>query len=774
MVTTGALSWLGYAGMVLLALHEAWFGVRHAFKCNHHVRCECPPQTRYLTGRTFHGHVVNDATYWRRSNNVKTKDGHCSAFQKLPGFQRHLARTGPVLAVFGAMVSPVLTVALVVPAAVGWVLLTGPGQRVIWRAWGPAWRWSCRVAWSRLGGLVLRVVPGPVTAWSGRLLEDRGLPKRLTEHHGARTQDLAQGLASITGTSAAAVKRAIEWNPGYAATEQGGLVAKWYLPRGFKGDSKEQAKANELWQGRIGFELTPQWNLADARPHVNFIRARSLPDIVYLEEYAPYLAKLPPNQTGLGLDDMGELVVADTKVENPHELVVAGSRHGKTELNRSKVAQTTRKGGYVAAADCKRISFQGLEGVPGFELRNNPRDIRGMWELIRRSYEELDRRAKEREDNPTAEFDPWRLCIEELGQFSEMTGDWWDELDFEDPRDEGTLFFRRKGRKIPRVWRYIKSLCFEGAEFEMFVSISGQDGDHQYLKGLKPVLGLRMLGGYQDNQWLNCVGTRPVPQAPDIKGRFCLVNGRKQTWFQAFVGSLDKLESAAIWRDYARAGRRMDGSQPPVTETVPQRSVTYLVDTKGQVTDVNALEPGAVTDDHRGVRISLSDAIDGGYVPGASLKALRMDRYRSDRGELPPGLVFPQVAGMRGKNTELFWSGELSAFNSARRGTHPAGGIPDDRQPPTRSGDVDPDLLLLAAELVISAQYGSAQMLQRKLRTGWEETQRLMGLLEDQGIVGPAEGDGPREVLVPVAGLDVRLGELREAANTAETIATGR
>lgn len=672
----GALPIPGYLGMAIVVLHEAWFGVRHAFKCNHHVKCVCPATSRFLTGRTFHGHVVTDATYWRRSNNVKTADGHCSAFQKLPGFQRHLARTGPVLAVFGAMVSPVLTVALVVPAAVGWVLLTGPGRRVIWWAWGPAWRWSCRVAWTRLGGLVARVVPGPVAEWSGRLLEDRGLPKRLTEHHGARVQDLAQGLASITGTSPASVKRAIEWNPGYAAVEQGGLIARWYLPRGFKASSKEQASVNELWQGRVGLEVEPRWLTAEARPHVNFIRARSLPDIVYLEDYAADLAKLPSNKIGVGLDDQGEVVCQDWDVENPHSLVVAGSRHGKTELNRSKTAQVTRKGGHVAAADCKRISFQGLEGIPGFDLRNNPRDIRAMWELIRGSYEEMDRRAEERERNPTAEFKPWVSCIEELGQFSEMTGDWWDELEFEDPRDAGTLFFKRRGRKIPRVWRYIKSLCFEGAEFNMHVDIDGQDGDHQYLKGLKPVLGLRILGGFQDNQWLNCVGTRPPPKAPEIKGRFCLVNGSKQTWFQAFVGSLDKLESAAIWRDYARAGRRLDGSTPVTGPfTVTGDGTIHGAENGRSARSVTTLAAEPVTD--LSTPRSLLAIVRAFILPDGSAEeqkkltqVLRQDRYRSDRGELPGDLVFPEPAEIAGdgRQTELFIPVAVIEFNAARRG----------------------------------------------------------------------------------------------------------
>ncbi len=63
--------------------------------------------------------------------------------------------------------------------------------------------------------------------------------------------------------------------------------------------------------------------------------------------------------------------------------------------------------------------------------------------------------------------------------------------------------------------------------------------------------------------------------------------------------------------------------------------------------------------------------------------------------------------------------------------------------------DNDDSLYEEAKEVVVHAQKASASLLQRRLRVGYARAARLLDLLEEQHIIGPAEGSKPREVLLP-------------------------
>lgn len=314
------------------------------------------------------------------------------------------------------------------------------------------------------------------------------------------------------------------------------------------------------WPG----DIDTTWQTAGRPKRVIICAAPSPPDAVPFAQVRETIERLGPGQVLLGLDRRGEPYLGDFNGgDDPHWGFSVGSGRGKsTQLcsigaqilhqppSSAELAACAAVGQYpgpcMLGVDPKMTSFEALSGVPGVELANDPRDIPGMWAAITRYKQRMEARIAAKKADPTLEFPPALLFLDELNQFAAMSLAYWkNEMD-----EKGT----------PQIWLDIAAVFWMGRFVHCHAVAVGQRLDDKATGGigLRDSLGLRGLAGFRPNQWKMLVGTTPIPKSQKPRGRWIYSDGQDETWVQ------NVLMTPAEARAWATAGRTHHAASVPV------------------------------------------------------------------------------------------------------------------------------------------------------------------------------------------------------------------
>ena len=307
--------------------------------------------------------------------------------------------------------------------------------------------------------------------------------------------------------------------------------------------------------------------------------------------------------------------------------------------------------------------------------------------------------------------------------------------------------------------------------------------------------GIVMGGSASAPSWKMLAEDVERPAKQSVRGRHFVVDHGNVTLCQvAYLNPAGQAGPEA--RQLALAGSVTElpegiplGIAKPITQAVGMSGMPGVTVTNPRLELETRPAGASVTDAPAQLLMGITEACEKGILP-CSRGTAHMRRARDPRfpahvegAEGPRGEKM-YVAGELHEYARLAWgepddTGKRRVVRLVSRrdpeetaaddpppvmpGGIPAGGVPDDDAPVLAPGG-DPALLAMAAELVIRTQYGSAAMLNRKLRVPFAEAEGLMGELEALMIVGPAAGDKPRAVLVSPDDLDEVLEPLRAAA----------
>jgi hypothetical protein len=472
---------------------------------------------RALTGRRTDGKRHTTASFWRRSDGIVR--GHPVG---RVGNRHHRAGVANLFRTIGWVTGTVLTVR------------------------GLFWNRGLTI-------ILVSVLVGLALAWKAY----RGI-SQLRRWYIGRTviTPLADALGPVLELTGPEVERLIKLEPDYL-TRKTGTIGRINVPTRFVGAGAEMETIKHLVSTRlpVGANLVPK--MQGAAPHILINAAPELPSRVPFADYLSEIAQLGPGKYIPGITRAGDTYTAEFDGEDPHHGYSWGSGRGKSTILKSIIAQTFHNEPDATGTiiDPKMVSLDALAGIPGLWFYNDPSEFEGarnplitvdtyedfmpgMWQGIKSVYDLMNYRYKEIARDPSREFPTHYLVLEEANSFAIMSRTWWGKN-------------RPKGMQgaTPPIWAdYIAPIFWRGRQANIKIVLVAQTIQERFLGNLnlRPSLGLISLSGFKANQWMNYIGTTPVPRAQRGKGRAIYAAGESETWVQCLLASDQEFHDFAI------------------------------------------------------------------------------------------------------------------------------------------------------------------------------------------------------------------------------------
>lgn len=492
-----------------------------------------------------------------------------------------------------------------------------------------------------------------------------------------------------------------------------------------------QRKIENSFNGMMPGRWRAHWDMVNDAYRVE-IRP-SLPDMMPLQDVRfcnDPVASYKGVEIRVALDEDGEVTVWRPEVD-PHHMLIGATGTGKTNTIRTQIFQAAALSWAVWIIDGKGTEFLGLRTWPNVQIVANR--IADQVAVLYRAHQLMETRYEQIETGEAArvDFEPILVVIDEWADVRAALISWYARTK---PKGAPTK---------PPVLDLLGSLLRKGRTARVHVVLGLQRPDAEYFGG-----------DMRDN----------VRQRTSM-GRLS-VEGARMMWESPAIGVSLPRGKRGRATSVNRAGKPVEVltyfTPDPYEELAAEEEAILVALRPSQVTHERyVIVPPDVDDD--GADIDYYDYLEARWALAA------------DHPELDPVALSESADRSRGREvssasavlgldaaapTRSTWRETLSSTLDDD-GEDEQSQLPQDGDVSTGLGDDDDhDLLVQAAELVITAQFGSTSMLQRKLRIGFAKAARLMEELEQHEIVGPSTGSKARQVLVDVDSCEQALGRL--------------